>query len=78
MNHLSVLRGPNYDEFGPRFKDMTEFYSREVGNIARKVAEENNITEMRKEIPVNMPAVTVCWYTSKWYFSSKRRPKFDF
>ena len=47
-DHLSLLcpsplRGPNMDEFGPRFKDMTEVYSREAGKIARAVAEEHGI-----------------------------------
>lgn len=39
----SALRGPNLDEFGPRFKDMTEVYSRHAGDIARQVAAENGI-----------------------------------
>lgn len=43
-----------------------------------KVAEENDITEMTKEIPVDMPSVIVCWYTSKWNFSYKKRFKFTF
>jgi len=40
----SPLRGPNLDEFGPRFKDMTEVYSKEVAKIAHVVADENNIS----------------------------------
>lgn len=39
----SVLRGENYDEFGPRFKDMTEVYNKAAGALARKVAAENDI-----------------------------------
>lgn len=39
----SPLRGPNMDEFGPRFKDMTEVYSRAAGEIARAVAAEKGI-----------------------------------
>ena len=39
----SPLRGPNLDEFGPRFKDMTEVYSRAAGEVARAVAAENSI-----------------------------------
>ena len=39
----SPLRGPNLDEFGPRFKDMTEVYSVAAGDIARQVAAENGI-----------------------------------
>lgn len=39
----SPLRGPNLDEFGPRFKDMTEVYSKHVGKIAHDIADENHI-----------------------------------
>ncbi len=39
----SPLRGPNLDEFGPRFKDMTEVYNRVAGDIAKQVAAENDI-----------------------------------
>ena len=40
----SPLRGPNLDEFGPRFKDMTEVYSKKLGNIAHEVATANTIS----------------------------------
>lgn len=40
----SPLRGPNLDEFGPRFKDMTEVYSRKLGSLAHQIAEKNNIS----------------------------------
>ena len=43
-----------------------------------KVAEDNHITDMTKEIPVNMPTVTVCWYGTKWYFAFNKRLNFDF
>ena len=43
-----------------------------------RVAEENHITQMTKEIPVNMPLVTVCWYGTKWYFAFNKRLNFDF
>lgn len=39
----SALRGPNLDEFGPRFKDMTEVYSKELGNIAKEAAKKTNV-----------------------------------
>ena len=39
----SPLRGPNMDEFGPRFKDMTEVYSKAAGEIAKAVAKEKGI-----------------------------------
>jgi len=37
------LRGPNLDEFGPRFPDMSQAYDREFAQIARKVAEDEKI-----------------------------------
>lgn len=39
----SALRGPNLDEFGPRFKDMTEVYSKDLQTIAKKAAEKTNV-----------------------------------
>lgn len=48
-DHLSImcpspLRGPNLDEFGPRFKDMTEVYTKSFADIARDVASGCGIT----------------------------------
>lgn len=40
----SPLRGPNLEEFGPRFKDMTEVYSKRLGSIAHDVASANAIS----------------------------------
>lgn len=40
----SPLRGPNLDEFGPRFKDMTEVYSHKIGQLAHKIADEYQIS----------------------------------
>lgn len=39
----SPLRGPNLDEFGPRFKDMTEVYSHELITMAKKAAAQVNV-----------------------------------
>lgn len=39
----SPLRGPNLDNFGPRFPDMSRSYDLELGALARKVAAENHI-----------------------------------
>ena len=39
----SPLRGPNLEQFGPRFPDMSLAYDRELGAFARQVAEENDI-----------------------------------
>lgn len=40
----SPCRGPNNDELGARFFDMTGAYNKELQNVARKAAEKNNIT----------------------------------
>ena len=37
------LRGPNLDEFGPRFPDMSEPYDRKMIAQAQKIAQENKI-----------------------------------
>jgi purine-nucleoside phosphorylase len=44
MSGLNPLMGPNLDEIGPRFPDMSQAYDKELGMIARKVASENDIT----------------------------------
>ncbi len=37
------LKGKNLDEFGPRFPDMSKVYNKELINIAKTIAQENNI-----------------------------------
>jgi purine-nucleoside phosphorylase len=43
MSGLNPLIGPNLDEFGPRFPDMSQAYDRKLCDLARKVASENNL-----------------------------------
>ena len=43
MSGLNPLMGPNLDELGPRFPDMSQAYDTELMKIARKVAAENDI-----------------------------------
>lgn len=43
MTGQSPLRGPNLDEFGPRFPDVSRVYDREFHQIAREVADESGI-----------------------------------
>ncbi len=44
MSGFNPLMGPNLDEIGPRFPDMSQAYNPVLRDIARKVAKENNIT----------------------------------
>lgn len=44
MSGLNPLMGPNLDEIGPRFPDMSQPYDEEYCELARKIARENGIT----------------------------------
>jgi purine-nucleoside phosphorylase len=39
----SPLHGPNIDELGPRFPDMTQAYDPELIGLVRKIAKEKNV-----------------------------------
>ena len=43
MAGLNPLRGPNIDEFGPRFPDMSQPYDRDLGKLARKIAHDQKL-----------------------------------
>ena len=43
MTGANPLIGPNIDELGPRFPDMSQAYDRELMEIARQVASKENI-----------------------------------
>jgi len=43
MTGSNPLMGPNIDELGPRFPDMSQAYDLELMKLARKAASENNI-----------------------------------
>jgi purine-nucleoside phosphorylase len=43
MAGLNPLIGPNLDEFGPRFPDMSQAYDRELSEKARKVARDEHV-----------------------------------
>ena len=44
MAGMTPLMGPNLDEIGPRFPDMSRPYDYEYNDLARKIARENGIT----------------------------------
>jgi purine-nucleoside phosphorylase len=44
MAGQNPLRGPNLDEFGPRFPDMSQAYDRSLINLANAVAKENQMS----------------------------------
>ncbi len=43
MTGNNPLFGPNLDEIGPRFPDMSQVYDRDLMNAARKAAAEENV-----------------------------------
>ncbi|MGD8245178.1 MAG: purine-nucleoside phosphorylase [Anaerolineae bacterium] len=43
MAGLNPLRGPNLDQFGPRFPDMSQAYDAQLGALARDVAREEEL-----------------------------------
>jgi purine-nucleoside phosphorylase len=43
MGGLNPLRGPNLDEFGPRFPDMSQPYDRVLNDLARKTSADENL-----------------------------------
>jgi purine-nucleoside phosphorylase len=51
MAGQNPLRGPNLEEFGPRFPDMSKVYDRDLIKLARQVAENNGI-ELRNGVYV--------------------------
>jgi purine-nucleoside phosphorylase len=53
MTGLNPLIGPNLDEFGPRFPDMSQAYDRELSYLARKAAKEKKI-QLREGIYVGL------------------------
>ena len=44
MAGLNPLIGPNLDELGPRFPDMSQVYDRKLCDLARNVARDNHLT----------------------------------
>ncbi len=53
MAGLNPLRGPNLDEFGPRFPDMSQAYDRQLLALARQVARDQQ-TAPREGVYVSL------------------------
>jgi len=53
MSGLNPLVGPNLDEFGPRFPDMSQAYDRQLCDLARRVAHENRL-DLREGVYVGL------------------------
>jgi purine-nucleoside phosphorylase len=53
MVGLNPLMGPNIDEIGPRFPDMSQAYDRSLCELARKVAKESGI-QLREGVYVGL------------------------
>lgn len=43
MAGLNPLRGPNLEELGPRFPDMSQAYDRQLGSLTREIAKEKGL-----------------------------------
>jgi len=43
MAGMNPLMGPNIDEIGPRFPDMSQAYDRQLMELARRAAQQNQI-----------------------------------
>jgi purine-nucleoside phosphorylase len=49
MAGMNPLRGPNLDEFGPRFPDMSQVYDRQLAQLAREEAKKASV-ELREGV----------------------------
>jgi purine-nucleoside phosphorylase len=54
MMGTNPLAGPNFEELGPRFPDMSEAYDGAMRNIALEVAREKGIT-LRQGVYIGLP-----------------------
>ena len=53
MTGLNPLRGPNLEQFGVRFPDVSQVYDRKLQELARKAAKESG-TPMQEGVYVNL------------------------
>lgn len=53
MAGFNPLIGPNMQEFGPRFPDMSQAYDRALNNLARQAARETN-TQLQEGVYVGL------------------------
>ena len=43
-----------------------------------KVAKDNNVTDMSKEMGIEFPSTTFCWLGSKWFYSYRQKVNPEF
>lgn len=48
------LIGPNDDELGPRFPDMSEPYNKDLGNLVKKIALDNKVENLKEGVLVSV------------------------
>ena len=59
------------------FKNALEL-ARDKFSEWKKVAKDNNITEMSKEMYIDFPEVTIGWYSTEWWFSFDNKINLSF
>lgn len=60
LSGKNPLTGPNLDEFGPRFPDMTRAYDRELGSVLQTIADQKGI---------HLKQGVYCWFNGPCYES---------
>ena len=67
------VNSENLEEFNQALRQMKDKFV-----DWSRVAKENNVKEMSKEMEITFPSISICWLGSKWFFSfgEKLKPKF--
>ncbi|MDR0367613.1 MAG: hypothetical protein LBH82_00550 [Bacteroidales bacterium] len=67
------VKSSDLEEFTQFLTQMKDKYV-EWANVAK----ENNVTDMSKDMDFKSPSTTICWSSSKWFFSfgHKLQPRF--
>ena len=73
-NAKFIIKEENFDEFKVGLSFMKEKFAE-----WSKVATDNNVTDLTKDVDVKMPPLTIAWYGTKWYFEFGKilKPRFS-